>query len=56
MGFNIAESQMLTAPPYAAAALVMFFLAWAGDKYHVRGPLLFFTATLGIIGLSLLVS
>lgn len=56
MGFSIGESQMLTAPPYAGAAIVMFICAWVGDKYHVRGPLLFFTAALGLIGLPLLVS
>lgn len=56
MGFSIGESQMLTAPPYAGAAIVMFICAWVGDKYRVRGPLLFFSASLGLIGLPLLVS
>lgn len=56
MGFSVGESQMLSAPPYAASALVMFACAWAGDKYHVRGPLLFINAALGVIGLALLVS
>lgn len=55
MGFDVGESQLLTAPPYAASALVMFSCAWIGDKYRVRGPLLFFTATLGIIGAAVLV-
>ncbi|RVX72343.1 hypothetical protein B0A52_04548 [Exophiala mesophila] len=54
MGFSIGEAQMLTAPPYAGAAIVMFFCAWVGDKWHVRGPLLLFTAALGITGLPLL--
>ncbi|KAJ9604234.1 hypothetical protein H2200_011068 [Cladophialophora chaetospira] len=54
MGFSIGESQMLTAPPYAGAAIVMFICAWVGDKYRIRGPLLFFSATLGLIGLPLL--
>jgi hypothetical protein len=56
MGFSVGESQMLTAPPYAAAAIVMGTCAWIGDKYHVRGPLLLFTSTLGLIGLPILVS
>ena len=56
MEFSIGESQMLTAPPYAGAAIVMFICAWIGDKYHVRGPLLLFTAALGLTGLPLLVN
>lgn len=55
MGFNVALSQLLTAPPYAGSAIVMFLCAWLGDKYHVRGPLLLFTAALGLLGLPLLV-
>lgn len=54
MGFNIGESQMLTAPPYAGAAIIMAACAWAGDKYRVRGPLLLITAVLGLVGLPLL--
>jgi hypothetical protein len=56
MGFDIGEAQLLAAPPYAAAAIVMFACAWFGDRYRVRGPLLFFTATLGIVGAATLVS
>lgn len=56
MGFSVGESQMLTAPPYAGAAIVMFICAWFGDKYHVRGPLLLFNAALGLTGVPLLVS
>ena len=56
MGFSIGESQMLTAPPYGGAAIVMFICAWVGDKYRVRGPLMLFTCSLSLIGLPLLVS
>lgn len=55
MGFDIGLSQLLTAPPYAAAGIVMFACAWVGDKYRVRGPILFGLACLGLIGLPLLV-
>merc|ERR1711975_173146 len=51
MGFSVAHSQLLSAPPYAAAGIVMFICAWVGDKYHVRAPLMLFTASLGLIGL-----
>merc|ERR1711881_237191 len=54
MGFSIGESQMLTAPPYAGAAIIMFICAWIGDKHRIRGPLLVANAILGIIGLALL--
>lgn len=56
MGFSVGESQMLTAPPYAGAAIIMFICAWIGDKYHIRGPLLLANAAIGIVGLALLVS
>lgn len=54
MGFSIAAAQCLVAPPYVAAAIVMYGLAMLGDKYHVRGPIVAFNAILGLIGLPLL--
>lgn len=54
MGFSVAASQCLIAPPYVAAAICMFTTAYIGDKYHIRGPLIIFNALLGIIGLPLL--
>jgi MFS family permease len=54
MGFNVAESQCLIAPPYVLAAIVMYAFAWAGDKYHIRSPFVIFNGILGLIGLALL--
>jgi hypothetical protein len=54
MGFSLAKAQCLVAPPYAAAALVMFTQAYYADKMHLRGPTIVFNATLGLIGLPLL--
>jgi len=54
MGFSIAEAQCLVAPPYVAAAIVMYACAILGDKYHIRGPIVIFNAVLGLIGLPLL--
>ncbi|KAF2012737.1 MFS general substrate transporter [Aaosphaeria arxii CBS 175.79] len=54
MGFNVAEAQCLTAPPYAAAGISMLALAWAGDKYRIRGPLLAGNCIFGLIGMPLL--
>ena len=54
MGFSIAKAQCLVAPPYVAAAIVMYGFAVLGDKYHTRGPIVAFNAVLGLIGLPLL--
>lgn len=54
MGFNVAKAQCLVAPPYVAAAIVMYAFAVIGDKYHIRGPIVIFNAVLGLIGLPLL--
>lgn len=54
MGFSIGASQCLVAPPYAAAALLMYATAWIGDKWRIRGPLLIFNACICIIGLPIM--
>ncbi|KAH9207116.1 retrograde regulation protein 2 [Leptodontidium sp. 2 PMI_412] len=54
MGFSIAKAQCLVAPPYVAAAIVMFVCAAIGDKYHIRAPIIIGNAMLGLIGLPLL--
>jgi hypothetical protein len=54
MGFSIAKAQCLVAPPYVAAAIVMYGFAVLGDKYHVRGVIVAFNAVLVLIGLPLL--
>jgi sugar phosphate permease len=52
MGFSVAMSQCLVAPPYVAAAIVMFGMAWAGDKWHIRSPFIITNAVLALIGKS----
>lgn len=56
IGFSLAASQCLVAPPYALAAILMYATAWAGDRWHFRGPVILFNATIGLIGLPILVS
>jgi len=51
MGFSIAASQCLVAPPYAAAAIWMYLMGVVGDRYRLRGPLVVVNALLAIIGL-----
>lgn len=55
MGFSVAAAQCLVAPPYIFAGLLMIVMAWIGDKYRTRGPLLVVGAVIGLIGLPLLV-
>jgi len=52
LGFSVGMSQVLVAPPYVLAAVVMFGMAWAGDKYHIRSPFVIANAVLAIIGMS----
>jgi MFS family permease len=54
MGFSVAAAQCLVAPPYVAAAIVMFAQAYYADKWHIRAPVVIFNAVLGLIGLPLL--
>lgn len=54
MGFSLAKAQCLVAPPYVAAAIVMFTQAHFADKFHLRGPVVVFNAIVGLIGLPLL--
>lgn len=56
MGFSLAASQCLVAPPYFVACLYMYTTAWISDKYHIRGPVIAFNTVIGIIGLCLMVS
>ena len=50
MGFSVAMSQCLVAPPYVAAAIVMYGMAWAGDKWHIRSPFIILNGVLALIG------
>lgn len=54
MGFSTGQAQCLVAPPYVAAAIVMYAMAWAGDKYHIRSPFVIANGVLALIGLPLL--
>ncbi|KAF2227509.1 major facilitator superfamily domain-containing protein [Elsinoe ampelina] len=54
MGFSVAMSQILIAPPYVAAAFVMYGMAWAGDKWHIRSPWVIINGLLALTGLPML--
>jgi MFS family permease len=50
MGFGIAASQCLTAPPWIFSCIVMIIQGWLGDKYHLRSPILAFNCCAMFIG------
>ena len=54
LGFSVAVSQCLVAPPHIFGGIVMFINGWAGDKYRIRGPIIIFNALLCIIGLPII--
>ncbi|KAF5013203.1 hypothetical protein FDECE_782 [Fusarium decemcellulare] len=54
MGFSLAASQCLVAPPYFVAAVYMYGVAWISDKYRIRGPIMIFNTILGTVGLCLM--
>lgn len=56
MGFSIAASQLLVAPPYVMACIMMMIVSWFGDKYKTKAPILITCSTLTIVGLVLMVS
>ncbi|EPS42485.1 hypothetical protein H072_3603 [Dactylellina haptotyla CBS 200.50] len=51
MGFSVAASQLLVAPPYVVQAGYIFFCGWSGDKYRIRGPIIIVNCVLEIIGI-----
>lgn len=54
MGFSLAKAQCLVAPPYAAAAIVMYGQAHLADRWRTRGPIIIFNSILALIGLPLI--
>jgi predicted MFS family arabinose efflux permease len=54
MHFSVAKAQCLVAPPYVAAAIVMYVQAIYSDKWRLRGPIVAGNAVMGLLGLGLL--
>ena len=51
MGYSPGVSNLLSAPPVITAVPAALFLAWVGDRYHFRGPIIVFQSVVAIIGL-----
>lgn len=54
LGFNIAQAQCLTAPPYFFSAIVMYTAAWLSDKYRQRGLVIVILTLISLIGLPIM--
>ena len=54
LGFSLAASQCLNAPPYVMAVLLMYGTAWFGDKYRVRAAVIVFNCCIAMVGLPIL--
>lgn len=55
IGFSIAASQCLVAPPYIFAAILMYLTAWCSDRWRLRGPIILVNALIGLIGVPIMV-
>lgn len=54
LGFNMAQSQCLTAPPYFFSAIIMYTAAWLSDKYRQRGLVIVVLSIVSLIGLPIM--
>ncbi|KAI9636612.1 major facilitator superfamily domain-containing protein [Dioszegia hungarica] len=56
MGYTAANAQLLSTPPYVAAAICTIFAGWLSDKLRIRGPLVMGFAVLGAVGFIMLLA
>ncbi|KAL3441510.1 major facilitator superfamily domain-containing protein [Aspergillus insuetus] len=54
MGFSVAASQCLVAPPFALAGILMVTTAWLGDKYRMRALILILNSIITLIRLPIM--
>lgn len=54
MGFDLALSEILMAPPYFVAAIYTYALAYYGDKHRLRSPVIVTNGLLAILGIGLM--
>jgi hypothetical protein len=54
LGFSMAMSQCLGAPPYAFSGVVMYLAAWYGDRRKTRGPVLIALCGISLVGLPIM--
>lgn len=54
LGFSVGASQLLVAPPYVLAGIVMWSTGWLGDRYRIRGVPILINMVLCLIGLPIM--
>jgi len=54
LGFTVAMSQCMGAPPYAFAGFLMYGSAWYSDKYKTRGPVIIGLCVIALVGLPIM--
>ncbi|OJD14158.1 hypothetical protein AJ78_05464 [Emergomyces pasteurianus Ep9510] len=54
LGFSMAASQCLVAPPYAFAAILMFTTAWLADRFKVRAPFIVLNSLISLVGMPIM--
>lgn len=54
MGFSVAASQCLVAPPYVLSAVLMYATSWVGDRYRTRAPIIALNTIISLVGLPLM--
>ncbi|THV00707.1 MFS general substrate transporter [Dendrothele bispora CBS 962.96] len=50
LGYSAANSQLMTVPPYAVAAVVLTMFSWFSDRYQTRGIPIAIASSIGAIG------
>jgi hypothetical protein len=51
MGFNVAQSLLLSAPPFVFTAISIYFFSWISDTRQLRALFIGAQATMSIVGL-----
>lgn len=54
LGFSVAASQCLVAPPYVLSGILMYVTSWWGDMYKLRMPVLLVNSAISLIGLPMM--
>lgn len=54
LGYNAAEAQLLSTPPYVVGCIFTIGVGILSDKYHVRGPVVVACASVAIAGYAIL--
>ncbi|TKX19387.1 MFS transporter-like protein 158 [Elsinoe australis] len=54
LGYSVAASQCLVAPPYVLAAILMYGMSWIGDKKRTRAPIIIVNSIISVVGLAIL--